>query len=126
MRKICQFHYRLLHEKAIAGKADEHFSFWCLHRFLKCQFRADPLKDCEHILGTRMATHGYICMYITTRTAGTPADGGRAETPAGAIVLMGIHAYATGGRRIWREPQRGGRGDVFKTYQQPEGSRLST
>ena len=54
-------------------------------------------------------------------TADTPADGGRADTPAGggqadtgggAILRMGIHAYAMGEGRIRREPQRGGREDV--------------
>jgi hypothetical protein len=40
--------------------------------------------------------------------------GGRADTPAGggqggAILRMGIHAYAMGEGRIRREPQRGGR-----------------
>ena len=59
--------------------------------------------------------------------AGHPADGGhpggrrtggRADTPAGrgrgggAILRMGIHAYAMGEGRIRREPQRGGREDV--------------
>ena len=51
------------------------------------------------------------------RTADTPAGGGRADTPAGggqggAILRMGIHAYAMGEGRIRREPQRGGREDV--------------
>jgi hypothetical protein len=54
------------------------------------------------------------------RTADTPAAGGRrtggqADTPAGsgqgggAILRMGIYAYAMGEGRIRREPQRGGR-----------------
>ena len=52
------------------------------------------------------------------RTADTPAGGGRADrrTPRraadrgrGAILRMGIHAYAMGEGRIRREPQRGGR-----------------
>jgi hypothetical protein len=38
----------------------------------------------------------------------TPAGGGQ----AGAILRMGIHAYAMGEGRIRREPQRGGREDV--------------
>jgi hypothetical protein len=51
------------------------------------------------------------------RTADTPAGGGRVDTPAGggqggAILRMGIHAYAMGEGRIRREPQRGGREDV--------------
>jgi hypothetical protein len=51
------------------------------------------------------------------RTADIPADGGRADTPAGggqggAILRVGIHAYAMGEGRIRREPQRGGREDV--------------
>ena len=52
------------------------------------------------------------------RTADTPADGGRADTPAGggqadtgggAMLRMGIYAYAMGEGRTRREPQRGGR-----------------
>jgi hypothetical protein len=55
------------------------------------------------------------------RTADTPAGGGRADTPAGggqagAVLRMGIHAYAIAGRRIQREPQRGGREDVSAVY----------
>jgi hypothetical protein len=53
------------------------------------------------------------------RTADTPAGGGRADTPAGggqagAILRMGIHAYATG-----EEPQRGGspNAEVGKAHQ---------
>ena len=51
------------------------------------------------------------------RTADTPAGGGRADTPvgggqAGAILRMGMHAYAMGERRMRREPRRGGREDV--------------
>ena len=54
------------------------------------------------------------------RAADTPAGGGRADgrTPrraadrGGAILRMGIHAYAMGGGGIRREPQRGGREDV--------------
>jgi hypothetical protein len=60
----------------------------------------------------------YILKY-----GGPPADGGhpggRADTLAlagggqgGAILRMGIHAYAMGEGRIRREPQRGGREDV--------------
>jgi hypothetical protein len=52
------------------------------------------------------------------RTADTPADGGRADTPAGgeqadtgggAILRIGIHAYAMGEGGIRLEPHRGGR-----------------
>jgi hypothetical protein len=62
--------------------------------------------------------HGYIYnMYTCTkdysdrRTAGTPADGRRADTPAGAIVPMGIHTYAMamGERRVRSEPNHIGR-----------------
>jgi hypothetical protein len=59
------------------------------------------------------------------RTADTPAGGGRADgrTPrraadsgqGGAILRMGIHAYAMGEGRIRREPQHGGREDVSTT-----------
>ena len=28
MTKLCKFYFRLLHPKAIAGKADEHFFFF--------------------------------------------------------------------------------------------------
>ena len=53
--------------------------------------------------------------------ADTPAGGGQADTPAGggqagAILRMGIHAYAMGEGRIRREPQRGGREDVSTYY----------
>jgi hypothetical protein len=49
--------------------------------------------------------------------AGTPAGGGQADTPAGggqvgAILRMGIYAYAMGEGELWREPQRGGRVQV--------------
>ena len=49
--------------------------------------------------------------------ADTPAGGGQADTPAGggqagAILRMGINAYAMGEKRTRREPQRGGREDV--------------
>ena len=56
--------------------------------------------------------------------AGHPADGGHPggrrtgghpggqRTGGGAILRMGIHAYAMGEGRIRREPQRGGREDV--------------
>jgi len=64
-------------------------------------------------------------MYVL-KYGGPPADGGhpggwrtggRADTPVGggqggAILRMGIHAYAMGEGRIRREPQRGGREDV--------------
>jgi hypothetical protein len=55
------------------------------------------------------------------RTADTPAGGGRADTPAGggqggAILRMGIHAYAMGEGRIRREPQRGGRERYINTF----------
>jgi hypothetical protein len=51
------------------------------------------------------------------RTADTPEGGGRTDTPAGggqagAILRMGIHAYATGEGRIRREHQHGGREDL--------------
>jgi hypothetical protein len=42
------------------------------------------------------------------RTVETPVGGGQ----AGAMLRMGIHAYAMGEGRIRREPQRGGREDV--------------
>ena len=43
------------------------------------------------------------------RTGGHP---GGQRTGGGAILRMGIHAYAMGEGRIRREPQRGGREDV--------------
>jgi hypothetical protein len=73
------------------------------------------------------AKYGLIYIYIyTLKYGGPPADGGhpggrrtggRADIPAGggqggAILRMGIHAYAMGEGRMRREPQRGGRGDV--------------
>jgi hypothetical protein len=84
------------------------------------------------ITGTYAGTYGtakygliYIYNIYVQKYGGPPADGGhpagggRADTPAGggqggAILQMGIRAYAMGeGRiRIRREPQRGGREDV--------------
>jgi hypothetical protein len=66
------------------------------------------------------------------RTADTPAGGGgrangrtprRAADRGGAILRMGIHAYAMGEGRIRREPQRGGREDVSTGAVAPGGQR---
>ena len=42
------------------------------------------------------------------RTVETPVGGGQ----AGAMLRMGIHAYAMGEGKMWREPQREGRKEV--------------
>ena len=60
------------------------------------------------------------------RTADTPAGGGRADTPvgggqAGAILRMGMHAYAMGERRMRREPQHRGREDASTISRSPNG-----
>jgi hypothetical protein len=57
----------------------------------------------DHI---RLCLYLYCVYYSNRRTAGTPAGGGRADTPEGAIVLMSIliHACAMEGRGIRREP----------------------
>ena len=72
----------------------------------------------------RMATYRYIYNTHTTVLYGRhiggrqahrrAADTGTGGHPDGhyAVVLMGIHSYAMGGRRIRREPQCGGKEDV--------------
>jgi hypothetical protein len=53
---------------------------------------------------TRGSTRGYTwpcpCVHCsalaTLRTAGAPAGGGKADTPAGAVLLMDLHACAVG------------------------------
>ena len=70
----------------------------------------------------------YYSMAGHQRTADTPADGGRADTPAGggqadtgggAILRIGIHAYAMGEGGIRMEPQRGGRERCINTKTDP-------
>jgi hypothetical protein len=57
----------------------------------------------------------YLCrIYIYTKV--WRATSGRADTPAGggqagAMLRMGMHAYAMGEGRMRGEPQRGGRED---------------
>jgi hypothetical protein len=89
-----------------------------------------------NIYGGTYSTAKYFLTYIyiyVLKYGGPPSDGGhpggrrtggRADTPAGggqggAILRMGIHAYAMGEGRTRREPQRGGREDVSAASPDP-------
>ena len=83
------------------------------------------------IWGYVQCCHAWLNLYLVhysmaghQRTADTPADGGRADTPAGggqadtgggAILRIGIHAYAMGEGGMRMEPQRGGRERCINT-----------